>query len=482
MSSGITFGWGDDGPSDDRLGTGGFSPGVTARYAPSASLQLLGTFNPDFSQVESDSSQIGVNRRFALFFEEKRPFFLEGQEWFNHPFGNLVYTRSMVAPIYGARATAEGGGWTVAGLHVLDAHPAPSVAELGGWTEDQLGDAQAFETVVRARRAVGSDSFLGAAFSDRTVLGTDLANRLGAFDARIRMSERWSADATALGSTTSGIGNDAFAPAGAASLAYGSKHVGWSVWGDAVHPDFRAENGYVTQTDRLGGGTSFSLDVFTKSKVLPRIQPIPFQGFAATTTAGALKEYGADPGVYWVFGTGGDLWTSWSHQGVLYGGAFLKYDRAVVDTTLPWTRWLTTGGGFETGSSPLYDPAAPDVGWRDDVWGLLRVQPVPQLSAEFTATWKQFLLDEEQLYEGWVGRLRIEAFASRRVWLRGIVDRSTFAGTVRGEGLIAWEHSPGSALYLGGSQTAVDPWAAAEADPTALGWQVFAKGSWVFTL
>ena len=102
------------------------------------------------------------------------------------------------------------------------------------------------------------------------------------------MSERWSADATALGSTTSGIGNDAFAPAGAASLAYGSKHVGWSVWGDAVHPDFRAENGYVTQTDRLGGGTSFSLDLFTKSKVLPRISPTPFQGFAAATTAGAL--------------------------------------------------------------------------------------------------------------------------------------------------------------------------------------------------
>ena len=38
------------------------------------------TINPDFSQIESDVAQIGANERFALFYPEKRPFFLEGIE------------------------------------------------------------------------------------------------------------------------------------------------------------------------------------------------------------------------------------------------------------------------------------------------------------------------------------------------------------------------------------------------------------------
>ena len=41
-------------------------------------ITLDGTVNPDFSQVEADVGQILSNQRFALFFPEKRPFFLEG--------------------------------------------------------------------------------------------------------------------------------------------------------------------------------------------------------------------------------------------------------------------------------------------------------------------------------------------------------------------------------------------------------------------
>ena len=49
------------------------------------SYALDATLNPDFSQVESDEGQVTVNERFALFFPEKRPFFLEGIELFGSP-------------------------------------------------------------------------------------------------------------------------------------------------------------------------------------------------------------------------------------------------------------------------------------------------------------------------------------------------------------------------------------------------------------
>ena len=64
--------------------------------------------NPDFSQVESDAGQVTVNERFALFFPEKRPFFLEGIELFGSP-QTLVYTRRIVDPKAGAKLTGKFG-------------------------------------------------------------------------------------------------------------------------------------------------------------------------------------------------------------------------------------------------------------------------------------------------------------------------------------------------------------------------------------
>ena len=50
--------------------------GFNTRIGVTQNMVLDGTYNPDFSQIEADVSQITVNERFALFFPEKRPFFL----------------------------------------------------------------------------------------------------------------------------------------------------------------------------------------------------------------------------------------------------------------------------------------------------------------------------------------------------------------------------------------------------------------------
>ena len=82
--------------------------GLTAKYGVTAQLVFDGAVNPDFSQVEADAGQIDVNRRYALFFPEKRPFFLEGRDSFNFagadysPMQSVVHTRTIVNPIAGA--------------------------------------------------------------------------------------------------------------------------------------------------------------------------------------------------------------------------------------------------------------------------------------------------------------------------------------------------------------------------------------------
>jgi hypothetical protein len=123
------------------------------------------TFNPDFSQVESDQGQVTVNERFALFFPEKRPFFLEGIELFGAP-QTLVYTRRIVNPKAGAKLTGKFGQLGVAHLTAVD----------------QTDDADAWFNITRMRRDFGRNSIAGLTFTNRDQSGAH--NRVLAGDFR----------------------------------------------------------------------------------------------------------------------------------------------------------------------------------------------------------------------------------------------------------------------------------------------------------
>ncbi|WP_340679677.1 DUF5916 domain-containing protein [Paraglaciecola sp.] len=80
--------------------------GLDLKWGISPEVSLQATLNPDFSQVEADSAQLSINNTFALFFDEKRPFFLENADYFSTNF-DLVYTRNINAPDYGTKVTGR---------------------------------------------------------------------------------------------------------------------------------------------------------------------------------------------------------------------------------------------------------------------------------------------------------------------------------------------------------------------------------------
>ena len=96
---------GDDPGSGYRLDED-LDAGIGARYAISSSWAAEATFNPDFSQVESDAVQIDVNTNFALFYPEKRPFFQEGSDLWNTYF-TPIYTRQINDPSVAGKVLGE---------------------------------------------------------------------------------------------------------------------------------------------------------------------------------------------------------------------------------------------------------------------------------------------------------------------------------------------------------------------------------------
>ena len=93
--------------------------GIDVKWGITPDVTLNATFNPDFSTVEADSGQLNVNNTFALFLQEKRTFFLENQDYFSTPV-NLIYTRNINDPDYGAKITGKIGRHSVAGFVAND--------------------------------------------------------------------------------------------------------------------------------------------------------------------------------------------------------------------------------------------------------------------------------------------------------------------------------------------------------------------------
>jgi hypothetical protein len=135
--------------------------GVDAKWNPNAVTAIDATIHPDFSQVESDVAQISANERFALFFPEKRPFFLEGLDLFSTPI-QAVYTRTLTSPSWGVRATGQLDGIRYTAL-VADDRGGGSVILPGPQTSGLANqDFSSRVLIGRARRDFGSSygSFL----------------------------------------------------------------------------------------------------------------------------------------------------------------------------------------------------------------------------------------------------------------------------------------------------------------------------------
>ena len=146
---------------------------------------LDATLNPDFSQVESDQGQVTVNERFALFFPEKRPFFLEGIELFGSP-QTLVYTRRIVNPKAGAKFTGKLGQLGVAHLTAVD----------------ETSDGDAWFNITRLRRDFGRNSIAGVTFTNRDqgsahnrVLAGDFRYVWGLYYAQVQYGASFTRDA-----------------------------------------------------------------------------------------------------------------------------------------------------------------------------------------------------------------------------------------------------------------------------------------------
>ncbi len=315
--------------TDDLAGDSEAEPGVTVRWGVTPGINLNGTIHPDFSQVEADAAQLDVNTQFALFFPEKRPFFLEGADLFDTRI-QAMYTRNIADPDWGAKVTgksdANGFGAIVARDTITNLLlPGSDFSSLASLEEENVS------TVLRYRRDLPGTSTVGVFYTDRS--GDTYENRVLGIDTLLKSKDAWAWRIEALGSQTRYP--DAFAldfgqPLGEiqdhalrTALQYQHRLGTAGVVLHDIGPEFRADLGFMPQVGFRRANPFFERYWFPEESRWTRF------------TLGGNGFFTDDP-------DGEPL----ERRGEIY---------AVVDGPLQSYLWVTLGGGERTFQGTTFD-------------------------------------------------------------------------------------------------------------------------------
>ena len=153
--------------------------GLDLRWGINKNLLLNATINPDFSQVEADDAQLAINTTYALYYEEKRPFFVEGADYFTTPLFNFVHTRNIADPDYGLKVTGKTNEHLYGVMSTNDNQTSFLIPSNQG---SQLAktNLKSKATIARYRLDMGKLNNIGALVTSRTAKG--YYNRLVSVD------------------------------------------------------------------------------------------------------------------------------------------------------------------------------------------------------------------------------------------------------------------------------------------------------------
>ena len=211
-------------PLDDGAAAIG-NLGLDLKYGLGSAFTLAAAINPDFGQIEADPSQVNLSAN-ELFFEEKRPFFVEGADLFKLPIGNsnggiegAFYSRRIgaappVSPdgayvdsptsvtiFNAAKLTGKTRtGWSVGVLDAVTAEETATVDDGAGTRTHPIVAPLTNYAIARVKRDLrDGKTAIGASATavDRKLDGTGLESVLHdqAYSAGLQLEHRWGRNA-----------------------------------------------------------------------------------------------------------------------------------------------------------------------------------------------------------------------------------------------------------------------------------------------
>lgn len=469
---------GSPGTAERRLG-------LDAKVGVGSAFVVDAAINPDFSEVESDEPQVTVNERFEVLFPERRPFFVENAGYFNTPIP-LFFSRRILDPALGARATGKSGPWVTGALVAPDRE----TSSTGG----------ALAAVGSVRRDLGRDSHVGALVTVRD--GSGRANRVVSADGRWTAGEHWAVAGQVVATRTRDRASAAGGHALLGELTRQSRHLGVLARYTDLSPDFDAALGFIRRVDIR------QVDHAVDYRFRPRRGPVvkygpTLDGFVVWDHRGLRQDWRLRPRFEVNFVGQTSALVDRSVADERYAGLDFRKDRTTLEFETERSRRVSFAVAHEWGSDINRRPAsgaAPALARRRSTEMGLSVRPGRHVLFE------QTFLDTRLRVPGSDGpagaivsdhilRSKLNVYPTRTLAVRAIADYERLAANPARSGvrsrqplgfdlLGSFQLNPGTAVFVG----YVNRFApAAPATPAAwlpdfdsTGRQFFVKASWLF--
>ncbi len=418
---------------------------LTAKYGITSRLILDGTYNPDFSQVEADAGQVDFNLRYALFFPEKRPFFLEGLEKFNFggshsgdPLQAIVHTRTIIDPLAGIKLNGKiGKKNTLASIYALDKLP------------DTEEEDYAHFGIVRYKRALAKDSFLGGFYTGRERKSG--YNRVFGFDGQLRINPSSIFGYHALISQTKVNDISSREDGHALSLHYLYNTRDWVVMLGLqdIAEEFRTETGYITRTGITRFRSGLLKMFYPESKIIRRIDPMIHSFHIRDKLSGIYETYNAL-----------DLRFLLLRNSIIqFGGRYSteifldkKFNTSVarIIGQSQFTKQFYFSLYYTYGKKIRYI-AEPFQGSGNDVSLAIQYLPSEKLHLEWSLIYSDFFRDSDsgKEFDYTIIRSKNTYQVNKYLFLRGIVEYNSFRKRLMTDFLASFTYIPGTVIHIG---------------------------------
>lgn len=430
--------------------------GFSTKVGLTPTITLDATVNPDFSQVESDAFQVEVNQRFPVFFDEKRPFFMEGAGLFmlagsrmDSSMISAVHTRRIVDPSVGLKLTGSLGRLQFGTLTALDPAAGREYPD-----DPVLAERDRLFNVFRAQYGLGASNYVGAIATD-TEFGRSF-NRVAGGDLSWRVSGSQRVTGMALYSSTRDVGAAAAVggAAGSASWQYSTRRLTLGAFAEHYDRGFQMAPAFYNRAGITAGWgfAEWSIYPHQQSRFgwIRRISPFVFSQHTEDRNARG-DERVTVPGVRVNFTRQGFLRVDRIVGHERWLGERYALARSRVQGEVQLFRWLGLEGAVHAGPAVFYDEVSPFAGWSHNSEIEISWQPTARMSADVEYERVDFRRADtrERVYELKLVNTRATFQFSKQFFVRAIAQYDSLRERVLSDFLASYELRPGTVAYVG---------------------------------
>jgi hypothetical protein len=468
--------------------------GIGVKYGISSSMTAEATWNPDFSQVESDTFQVEVNRRYPIFFNEKRPFFMESRDVLD--FGVIhegmmispIHTRFIVDPGWALKFSGSAGQLNFTMLAANDRAPG---SEWGGGLNPNEGKSALFG-IVRAKYNIGSDNSIGVLYTGRHFAGE--LNNVGGIDLKYRLFKNLRFSISYLQSSSRYAEGMPLRNGGGlnAMLEYNKTNLFLLAAYERYDTDFYMATAFQNRTGISRGWFRIMPRFNMKIKNLDWLKRVaPYVIYSRLHDLGTgMDDTARILGLNLGFAPLGEVSIEYHDEDEAWAGIPFKKKYLFGAGFIQLFKWLNLTGTFMLGDQILYESAEPFVGKSNTVDLGFVIEPGMNLKVGFSYTYSDFFekTQNQEIYSVNIYNFHTTYQFNKYFFMRGILRYDSYQDKLLTDLLASFTLIPGTVVHLGyGSlhmrnQWQTDHWVPGAGNLTQMRQGLFFKASYLLRI